>query len=56
MLKVENTISGDILIITTSADLGYGLKQLLQETASSHNIIQSLDLSTFDDLINFEYY
>lgn len=56
MLKVDNTTSGAILIIIISVDLGYGLKRLLQETASFPNIIQSLDLSTFDDLINFEYY
>ena len=55
MPKVENTTSGDILITTILVDHGYGLKRLLQETASFHNIIQSLDLTNFDDFINFAF-
>jgi hypothetical protein len=55
MPKVGNTISGDILITTILVDHGYGLKRLLQGTASFHNIIQSLDLAAFDDFINFAY-
>jgi hypothetical protein len=51
---VENTTSGGTLTTTILVDLGYGLRQLLQEIASSHNITQSLDLTNFDDLIDFE--
>jgi hypothetical protein len=54
-LKVDNITSGDTLITTTLVDLGYGLKRLHQEIASSLNITQSLDLTNFDDFIDFEF-
>jgi hypothetical protein len=52
---VDNITSGDTLITTTLVDLGYGLKRLHQEIASSLNITQSLDLTNFDDFMDFEF-